>query len=160
MLCTNSRGVYLSNWLPVGGDIHLSVTLLALRTVHKHLYSCKEDLIGGPFVSWKICVNPIENHVISNFTGKNDVIFSKPLSKIKNVQGPLFASGPPYVSEWFFRYKFSFYLLAFRKGHVHNLLPEHQWWRRTLSQASQNHTSQKTRGRDDGLLVLESFVEW
>ena len=49
-----------------------------------------------PLLPWKLRVNPIEKHVNSIFTGKFVVIFFKaPLTRVKSIRGPIFASGPP-----------------------------------------------------------------
>ena len=54
---------------------------------------------GAPFLTRKIGVNPIENHIDSLFRGKISVFFFRaPLFGLKNFQGTLFASGPPLTS--------------------------------------------------------------
>ena len=58
--------------------------------------SDRKKIPGPLFLPWKLRVNPIEKHVNSIFNGKSVVIFFRfsPLTRVKSLNGPLFASAP------------------------------------------------------------------
>ena len=90
--CSKWVGVRDCSQTLMGGD------LMQIKIYHQQflgpLYRPKTKF-RALFLSWKLWVNPIENHVDWIFTGKFVVIFGGALTRVKNLEVPLVASVCP-----------------------------------------------------------------
>ena len=119
----------------------------------------KPHKFQGPFLPWKLWVNPIEKHVNSIFTGKFVIIFQAlPLQEFKHFEGPptsvcewSLTVGSGVEIHWFSSSAYSKYFsqLTLRYHHVITLqvkvkLPDHRFWNAIITIVKGCHQTLKS----------------